>query len=102
MTAKIAVIIIPLLVLLLVMAYAIPATTGYQVHCRGVEQSICEQAWADLKDHFLSHEDRRPVPDWIPITGVSVEGATNDAPRCGTWTIHRYGIWDDVWIRDCA
>ena len=41
------------------------------------------------------------VPSFIPITGVTVRDAANEAPKCGTWTIHRYGIFDMTAIYDC-
>ena len=37
----------------------------------------------------------------LPITGVTVRDTSNEAPSCGTWTIHRFGIFDMTAFRDC-
>jgi hypothetical protein len=82
----------------LAVLYTIPAVGGYEIDCGPLERNICEAAWQEVK-----HEPIEGLGflTFVPITGVTVRDASNDAPSCGTWTIHRFGILDVTMHRDC-
>ena len=85
-------------VLLLASLYMIPAVGGYDIDCGPLDRDICEEAWDEIKDESSRELGFLTV---LPITGVTVRDTTNDAPTCGTWTIHRFGIFDMTAYRDC-
>jgi hypothetical protein len=98
MAARIALFTILAIALVLGSFYVIPTAVGYQIDCGDLERTVCEDAWLQVKEDLELTSD---VPSFIPITGVTVRDAANEAPECGTWTIHRYGIFDMTAIYDC-
>jgi hypothetical protein len=79
--------------------WAIPTVTGPEVECGELDRAVCEEV---LRDHV------RETTDWglagfLPITRLSVAGATNEEPTCGTFTIERLWGWmGRIAIRDCS
>ena len=61
---------------------------------------MCEEAWQEeVKPEFARSEG--PLA-FVPITGVTVVEATNESPTCGgTWTVHRYGLFDNTLKFEC-
>jgi len=98
MAARIAVFTILAVALVLGSLYLIPTAIGYEIDCGTLERTICEEAWQQVKEDL---DRTSAVPGFIPITGVTVRDATNEGPTCGTWTVHRYGIFDMKAIYDC-
>jgi hypothetical protein len=86
---------LPAIALGLGLLYAV-AATNYTIDCGNVERTLCEQTWADIKDELQSN-----VPEWIPTTGVTVDAADPTNPACATWTIHKFGLFDMTYYRDC-
>jgi hypothetical protein len=98
MAVRIALFAILTVALILGSLYVIPTAVGYEIDCGTLERTVCADAWQRVKEDF---DRMNGVPPFIPITGVTVREATNESPMCGTWTVHRYGIFDMVAIYDC-
>ena len=98
MAARIALFTILTIALGLGSLYVLPTAVGYEIDCGTLERTVCEEAWQQVKEDFDRTSD---VPTFIPITRVTVRDATNERPTCGTWTVHRYRIFDMTAFRDC-
>jgi len=98
MAVRIALLALLAIALVLGLLYVIPTAVGYEIDCGTLDRTVCADAWERVKVNFDSASG---VPTFIPITGVTVREATNDSPMCGTWTVHRYGIFDMTAIFDC-
>lgn len=77
---------------------ALPAVTGYQVHCTNLNPATCQQTWA--RSHADGFGNADGILQFIPITGVTLEQQLGCPPGYGLWTIHRYGIWDQTMLAD--
>lgn len=84
-------------VLLVVATVALPTITGPVVECGELEQAVCEDVWRQVASDI---EGQGPV-GILPVTRAQVVGATQERPRCGTFTIERSWVFAWIVTYDC-
>jgi hypothetical protein len=57
----------------------------YEIDCGGLDRASCERGWQIVQERFGTEQI-------LPITAVTVIGATPDDPLCGSWWVYRLGI----------